>query len=104
MKTQEKVGYAAMKVDVVKAYDHVEWVFLERVMLIMVFDARWVQLIMTCVSSVRCTIRHNVRELGPIHPQQGLQQGIHYPHIYSLFALKLLVQLSEPVNMGGFLK
>lgn len=32
-KTQGKVGYAALKVDMAKAYDHVEWVFLEKVML-----------------------------------------------------------------------
>lgn len=31
----------ALKLDIVKAYDRVEWVFLEKVMLCMGFDLKW---------------------------------------------------------------
>ena len=41
-----------MKEDMAKAYDRVEWAFLDNVMLRMGFDVKWVQLIITFISSV----------------------------------------------------
>ena len=51
-KTQGKDGYAAMKEDMAKAYDRVEWAFLDNVMLRMGFDVKWVQLTITFISSI----------------------------------------------------
>lgn len=57
-----KRGLCAIKLDMHKAYDRVEWTFLEKIMLKLGFDARWVQLIMACVSSVKYTVRFNSME------------------------------------------
>ena len=48
--TDEKQGYAALKVDMANAYDRVELSFLEKVMLGMGFHEHWVKLIMTCIT------------------------------------------------------
>ncbi|CAL9019304.1 unnamed protein product, partial [Prunus brigantina] len=48
-RTQGRQGYMALKLDMTKAYDRVEWNFLESLMLGMGFDRRWVHLTMACL-------------------------------------------------------
>ena len=47
-----KHGYMAIKLDISKAYDRIEWVYLEKLMEKMGFCARWVTLMMSCVKTV----------------------------------------------------
>lgn len=42
----------ALKIDMNKAYDRVEWDFLEAIMNRIGFDSNWINLIMGCVSTV----------------------------------------------------
>ena len=51
-KTQGKVDQMALKLDMSKAYDKVEWEFLERIMRHLGLGDRLVNLIMSCISSV----------------------------------------------------
>jgi hypothetical protein len=45
-------GYMAIKLDMSKAYDWVEWNYLEEIMRRTGFANQWIHLIMQCVSSV----------------------------------------------------
>ncbi|KAL4654499.1 hypothetical protein ACB092_01G383700 [Castanea dentata] len=46
-----KLGYMVLKLDMSKAYDQVEWVFLEKIMLKMGFCQKWVDLVSACIRS-----------------------------------------------------
>ncbi|KAH9786019.1 reverse transcriptase domain-containing protein [Citrus sinensis] len=74
-KKQGKARTAALKIDMSKAYNRVEWSFLKLMMLRMGFDEGWVELVMMCVSTVRYKVLRNGVEVGPIVPSRGLRQG-----------------------------
>lgn len=54
-----KTGFMVVKLDINKAYDRVEWEFLEAAMSRMGFDGRWIILVMACVTSVSYSIVAN---------------------------------------------
>jgi hypothetical protein len=65
-------GLVAVKLDMRKAYDHVEWRFLERLIGKIEFHDTWKKIIMECVWSVSYRIKLNRRLLEPFVPERGL--------------------------------
>jgi hypothetical protein len=74
-KKKGNLGYATIKLDMSKAYDRVEWQFLREMMLRLGFHRRWVELVMTCVTSVKYHIRVNGELTEEFIPERGLRQG-----------------------------
>lgn len=48
---KRKIASIFFKIDFVKAYDSVEWSFLEDMMKLINFDAKWIKWIMKCVNN-----------------------------------------------------
>ena len=68
-------GAMALKLDMSKAYDRVEWIFLEKIMSRMGFHQKWISLMTECISTVSYSILVNGEPHGYIKPSRGLRQG-----------------------------
>ena len=77
LRTNSRVdkSFMAIKTDMSKAYDRVEWSFLEILLEKMGFDRIWIHWIMGCVSSVSYSVLLNGNSHGFIKPERGIRQG-----------------------------
>ena len=69
-----KKDFMAMKLDMSKAYDKMEWCFLEQILLKLGFQESWVALIMKCITTGSYSILVNGEPKGMIKPSRGLRQ------------------------------
>ncbi|XP_042972999.1 uncharacterized protein LOC122304801 [Carya illinoinensis] len=93
---KDKMGSMALKLDISKAYDRVEWKFLQGIMQKLGFGDRWIQLIMDCVSTVSYAVLTNGRPVEIIKPTRGLRQGDSLsPYLFLLCAEGLSAMLNQ---------
>jgi hypothetical protein len=62
--------FCVYKLDMAKAYDRVDWRFLEGVLAKLGFHRQWVQWVMACVTTVRYSIRFNGNMLDSFSPSR----------------------------------
>jgi hypothetical protein len=70
-----RAKFCAYKLDMAKAYNCVDWRFLEGVLAKMGFHSEWIQWIMTCVTTVSYSFRFSGHMLDSFTPTHGLRQG-----------------------------
>lgn len=70
-----KKGACAIKLDMAKAYDRVEWDYLHGILLKLGFQDTFISLIMRCVRSVSMSIRVNGVLSQSFRPSRGIRQG-----------------------------
>ncbi|GAU37390.1 hypothetical protein TSUD_22640 [Trifolium subterraneum] len=100
-KTKGRSGELALKIDISKAYDKVDWGFLHGVMTRMGFTDVWIRWVMMCVSSVNYSVLMNSDRVGPISPGRGLRQGDPLsPYLFILVTECLTALIHQAVGRG----
>jgi hypothetical protein len=84
-----------------KAYDWVDWVFLEAIMIRLGFDERWIHLVMSCVRSVQYSMVVNGNLVGNIYPTRGIRHGDPIsPYLFIICADALNSLIYRAVDTG----
>lgn len=100
-KTQEKIGVAGLKVDVSKAYDRLEWSFIESMLERFAFPVVWIERIMQCVKTVSYSFIRNGEIVGEVVPQRGIRQGDPVsPYLYILCVEGLSTMIRQQEEYG----
>ncbi|XP_058783149.1 uncharacterized protein LOC131657807 [Vicia villosa] len=100
-KTVGRKASLALKIDISKAYDRVDWGFLKGMLTRMGFADKWIHWMMMCVTSVNYSVLVNSDNVGPIEPGRGLRQGDPLsPYLFILVSEGLSSLIKSAVSKG----
>lgn len=92
----------ALKLEMSKAYDRVEWACLENIMTQLGFQRKLVDIVMPCVYPFVYFVCINGQPYGRIIPSQGLRQGDPLPiYLFLLCVERLLALLWHASKRGS---
>ena len=74
-KTKGRGGYMALKIDLEKAYDKLEWSFIKDILIRFNLSRKLIDLIMSCIFSVSTSLLFNEGALEHFLPVRGIRQG-----------------------------
>ena len=98
-----KKGSLAIKIDLHKAYDSMDWAFLRQTLVDFGFLERIIELIMFCVSDSTLSLVWNRSRLGSFSPNCGLRQGDPLsPYLFVLCMEKLSLMIADSVDKGDW--
>ena len=106
-KRRGKSGQMAVKLDISKAYDRVEWTFLQKVMLKLGLDEKWVKLAMETVCITTYSVPINKELKGFVTLTRGIKQGDPLSPYLFLFCAEglstMLRKVEEARHLQGVL-
>ncbi|GLT29230.1 hypothetical protein SLA2020_041090 [Shorea laevis] len=92
-------GAMIFKIDFHKAFDSVDWTFLQLVLQDFNIPTPLIRLIMFSVSSLQLSVLWNGEQLPPFNPQRGLQQGDPLsPYLFIMCMEKLSHKIQSKVH------
>ena len=101
---RRKKCLCAVKLDMLKAYDRVEWAFLEQTLARFSFDRLWIAMIMRCIKSARFSVKLNGGYSREFTPSRGLRQGDPLSPYLFLFCVEGFSALLRKAQQDNTLK
>jgi hypothetical protein len=96
-----KQPFFALKIDMMKAYDRVEWDYLYGHLSKLGFAPSWIQSVMRCVTCVRYAVWVNGELTEPVVPSWGIRQGHPIsPYLFLLCTEGLSCLLQQKEDYG----
>lgn len=97
------IARCAIKIDLMKAYDSVDWDFLFEVMSAMDFPPLFISWIRTCITSAMFFVVINGELKGYFKGEKGLRQGDPIsPYLFLMVMEGLYAILQKKISQGQF--
>ena len=103
-KTRGKARYMALKINLEKAYDKLEWSFVRCMMQRFNFPDILIEIIMSCITTVTTSILFNRGSLEPFEPTRVIRQGDPLSPYIFIMCMDFLSQLIQEKCEAGLWK
>lgn len=102
-KKKGKKGFMAIKVDLTKAFDKVEWFLLANTLTNLGFCKIFVDWFLQCITTSSFSFMINGAPFGMLKPSRGIRQGDHLsPFLFVVYTKILSRMLAYHENLGTF--
>jgi hypothetical protein len=94
-------GFMAMKMDMEKAYDRMEWSLILKILQKLAFWEKWISLVQECISSSSFSVLINGSPTNVFSPSKGLRQGDPLSPFLLILGSEVLLRLLHNAESNG---